>query len=181
MEISQAYRFCPICGEKRVRLSPSRPFRCESCGHTSFFGPVTAVGAVIADANGQVLLIERAKEPGLGKLGMPGGFVDPNEGAEVALRREIQEEVGISVGKLQFLMTAPNSYNYQGIVLPVLDLFFSASVSEDQEITHDDSEVSAWMWTELTAEILARVAFESNRQALEFFWQHGKNGRVDAE
>ncbi len=169
MEISQAYRFCPACGTKREKLIPVRPFRCESCGHTSFFGPVTAVGAVITNQMGQVLLIERAKEPGLGKLGMPGGFVDPNEGAEVALRREILEEVGISVGNLHFLMTAPNSYTYQGIVLPVLDIFFSARAFEDQEIAHDDSEVSAWMWTELTPQILARIAFHSNRQALEFF------------
>ena len=100
MEISQAYRFCPVCGAKREKLTPTRPFRCESCGHTSFFGPVTAVGGVIANLEGQVLLIERAREPGLGKLGMPGGFVDPNESAEVALRREIQEELGIAVGKM---------------------------------------------------------------------------------
>jgi len=148
---------------------PSRPFRCESCGHTSFFGPVTAVGGVITNLEGQVLLIERAREPGLGKLGMPGGFVDPNEGAEVALRREIQEEVGISVGKLTFLMTAPNSYTYHGISLPVLDIFFSTIMTADQEIVHDDSEVSAWMWTDLTPAILDRLAFHSNRQALEHF------------
>ena len=100
---------------------------------------------------------------------MPGGFVDPNEGAEIALRREIQEEVGISVGKLTFLMTAPNSYQYRGIALPVLDIFFSAIVLDDQEIVHDDSEVSAWIWTDLTPEILDRLAFHSNRQALERF------------
>ena len=169
MEISKAYRFCPVCGTKREKLSPARPFRCESCGYTSFFGPVTAVGAVITNQKGQVLLIERAKEPGLGMLGMPGGFVDPNEGAEEALRREILEEVGLSVGQLHFLMTAPNAYRYQGIVLPVLDIFFCASVSGDQEIAHDDSEVSAWIWTKLTPEILARIAFQSNRQALEYF------------
>ncbi len=102
-------------------------------------------------------------------LGMPGGFVDPDEGAEVALRREIREEVGISVGHLTFLMTAPNSYSYHGIVHPVLDIFFCASVAEDQEIAQDVSEVSAWMWTELTPEILARIAFPSNRHALERF------------
>jgi len=126
---------------------------------------------------GQVLLIERAKEPGLGMLGMPGGFVDPNEGAEVALRREILEEVGLSVGQLHFLMTAPNAYCYHGILLPVLDIFFSTSVSEDQEIARDDSEVSAWMWTELTPEILARIAFPSNRQALEFFLGVGQKSK----
>lgn len=114
-------------------------------------------------------MIERAREPGLGKLGMPGGFVDPNESAEVALRREIQEELGIAVGKMTFLMTAPNSYTYHGIVLPVLDIFFSTIIIVDQEIVHDDSEVSAWMWTDVTPAVLDRLAFHSNRQALEHF------------
>ncbi len=169
MEISQAYRFCPVCGTKREKLTPARPFRCQSCGHTSFFGPVTAVGTVITNQLGQVLLIERAKEPGLGKLGLPGGFVDPGEGAELAARREIHEEIGIAVGEMRYLMTAPNSYAYHGIDLPVLDIFFSANFNEDKEISHDDSEVSAWMWVELSAAILARMAFPSNRQALECF------------
>ena len=172
MEISQVYRFCPACGTKRERFTPLRPFRCEFCGHTSFFGPVTAVGAVITNKEGLVLLIQRAKEPGLGKLGMPGGFVDPYEAAEVALRREIQEEVGISVGKLTFLLTAPNTYTYHGVALPVLDIFYSANVLDDQEIAHDDSEVSAWMWTKLSPEILNRLAFPSNRQAMEKFLTH---------
>ncbi len=169
MEISQAYRFCPVCGAKREKLNPARPFRCESCGHTSFFGPVTAVGTVITNKLGQILLIERAKDPGLGKLGLPGGFVDPGEGAELAARREIHEEIGISVGEMRYLMTAPNSYAYHGINLPVLDIFFSANFNDDKEISHDDSEVSAWMWVELSPAILARMAFSSNRQALECF------------
>ena len=173
MELSQAYRYCPQCGTKREIFSPSRPYRCEPCGFTSFFSPVTAVGAVITNPQGRILLIERARDPGRGKLGMPGGFVDPNEGAEEALRREILEEVGLSVGKLTFLMTAPNSYTYHGIVLPVLDIFFSASVSNDQEIKHDDSEVSAWMWTEVGPEVLSQMAFASNRLALERFLAMG--------
>ncbi len=169
MEISQAYRFCPHCGVKRELFSPARPFRCDGCGFTSFFSPVTAVGAVITNPQGRILLIERARDPGKGMLGMPGGFVDPNESAEEALRREILEEVGLSVGELTFLTTAPNSYTYHGIVLPVLDIFFSARIANEQEIEHDDSEVSAWMWTEVGPEVLSRMAFASNRLALERF------------
>ena len=40
---------------------------------------------------------------------------------------------------------------------------------DDQEIVHDDSEVSTWIGTVLTPEILDRLAFHSNRQALEQF------------
>lgn len=171
MEISEAYRYCPICGEERVRDSKSRPFRCLSCTHTSFFGPVSAVGGVITNERGQVLLIERARDPGRGKLGMPGGFVDPHEAAETALRRETREEVGLRIGDLTFLMTAPNTYVYNGIEYPVLDVYFHARVEPDQSIQAEGSEVSMWLWSELTPNILDRMAFVSNRRALEFYVQ----------
>lgn len=169
MELCEAYRFCPICGCARQKASQTRPFHCHACQHTSFFGPVAAVGAVITNHLGQVLLLERAKDPGKGKLGMPGGFVDPNESAESALRREIQEEVGISVGRLNYLITAPNAYSYQSVVYSVLDVFYHTHINSDQVINAALSEVAAWMWTDLTTEILERMAFVSNRLALEHF------------
>jgi NAD+ diphosphatase len=124
---------------------------------------------VITNASGEVLLIERARDPGKGKLGMPGGFVDPNESAEVALRREIAEEVGLKVDTFTFLMTAPNSYFYQGVISPVLDIFFCASIDSSQIVSAEATEVSAWMWTIPNEAVLSRMAFESNRQALELF------------
>jgi ADP-ribose pyrophosphatase len=169
MEISDAYQFCPLCGEGRKPTGQSRPFRCHACQYTSFFGPVTAVGGVITNSHNEVLLIERAREPGKGKLGMPGGFVDANESAEVALRREIFEEVGLQVGEFAFLMTAPNSYSYQGVVTPVLDIFFHAKIEANQNVAAEATEVSAWMWTIPDRDALDRMAFESNRKALEQF------------
>lgn len=171
MELSAAYRFCPRCGVPRQPNAVDRPFRCQACHHTSFFGPVTAVGAVITNEQGQVLLIERARDPGKGLLGMPGGFIDHNETAEFAVRREILEEVGISVGELSYLMTAPNEYVYQGIVNPVIDIFFCSKVASGQAIQPESSEVSAWIWTDLSSCILDRIAFRSNRLALEKFMQ----------
>jgi len=171
MELSAAYRFCPRCGRPRQPNAVDRPFRCQACHYTSFFGPVTAVGAVITNEQGQVLLIERARDPGKGLLGMPGGFIDQNETAEFAVRREIQEEVGIAVGELTYLTTAPNEYVYQGIVNPVIDIFFYSKVALGQAIQAESSEVSAWIWTDLSTGILDRIAFRSNRLALEKFMQ----------
>ena len=173
MDVSVAYRFCPLCGAMRPKSDSSRPFRCQACSYTTFFGPVTAVGGVITNLSGEVLLIERAKDPGQGKLGMPGGFVDPNESAEVALRREIFEEVGLQVGQFEFLMTAPNSYFYQGVLSPVLDIFFWATIDSDQLVAAEATEVSAWMWTHPNQDTLERMAFESNRLALELCLKSG--------
>jgi NAD+ diphosphatase len=170
IEISKAYRFCPLCGAKRTKVDPAvRPFQCGNCGHTTFFGPVTAVGCVIVNQQGQVLLIERANDPGRGKLGMPGGFVDAGETAEASLHREVWEEVGLKIENVRYLMSHPNSYVYHGVINPVLDLFFQAQVCESQTICAADCEVSSWMWTDLDDRLLERMAFESNRRALEYF------------
>jgi len=127
------------------------------------------VGGIITNPSGQVLLIRRAKDPGKGKLGMPGGFIDHGETAEEALAREIHEEVGIEVSIMRFLMTAPNHYAYQGIELPVLDLFFHVPLDFDPIVRAQESEVTDYLWTPLTNEILEQIAFVSNRQALEAY------------
>jgi ADP-ribose pyrophosphatase len=125
------------------------------------------VGGVIVNESGQVLLIERARDPGAGRLGMPGGFVDAYETAEASLHREVFEEVGIKIEDLKFLMNYPNCYMYHGISCPVLDLFYLARVCQAQVVSAAESEVSGWMWTEITPQVLERMAFESNRVALE--------------
>jgi ADP-ribose pyrophosphatase YjhB (NUDIX family) len=133
---------------------------------------VAAVGAVVSDELGRVLLIERARDPGRGMLGMPGGFIDPYESAEQALRREAREELGLEIQGVQYLMSASNTYQYHGVVYPVLDVYFSATISSKETIRPEASEVSHWFWTALTDTVLDRMAFLSNRRALEFYREH---------
>lgn len=134
-----------------------------------YFGPVTAVGGIITDDCNRVLLIERARDPGAGKLGMPGGFVDPYESAESCLHREVWEEVGLEIHQVQFLLTAPNRYTYHNVANPVLDIFYHAKVRGSAQIKPEATEVANWQWSEITSDLLDRMAFESNRIALEFF------------
>jgi ADP-ribose pyrophosphatase YjhB (NUDIX family) len=60
-------------------------------------GILVGVGAVIWNADGQVLLIRRTKAPGAGHWSLPGGKVERGETLEQALRREVREETGLEV------------------------------------------------------------------------------------
>lgn len=60
-------------------------------------GDVVAVGAVIFDAEGRLLLVQRARPPSKGLWSLPGGRVEPGESLSTALVREIREETGLEV------------------------------------------------------------------------------------
>lgn len=166
--IAQAFRFCPRCGTESLAIGEV-PFRCDQCEFTFFFGPVSAVGGLIPDDHGRLLLLRRARDPGQGKLGLPGGFVDAGESAEEALRREIAEEVRLEVADCRLLVTFPNQYTYKGFTAPVLDLFFICHVDSSQGLDPDAEEVQSATWRQCDEETLDQMAFESNRLAIELF------------
>ena len=163
--LEQAFRFCPRCGTEADPVGEV-PFRCEQCGFAFFFGPVTAVGGILRDEAGQVLLVQRARDPGKGQYGLPGGFVDPDETAENALRREVEEEVGLEVEAMEFLATLPNRYTYHGVTAAVLDIFFVCDIPSFDAITLEPGEVAGYWIGTPGDEQLANMAFQSNRLAL---------------
>jgi ADP-ribose pyrophosphatase YjhB (NUDIX family) len=55
----------------------------------------TAVGAVVLDAAGRVLLIRRGRPPGVGRWTLPGGRVERGESLEEAVLRELREETAL--------------------------------------------------------------------------------------
>jgi ADP-ribose pyrophosphatase YjhB (NUDIX family) len=59
---------------------------------------VACVGAVVLDADGRLLLIRRGHEPHAGLWSLPGGRVEADETLEDAVRREVLEETGLTVG-----------------------------------------------------------------------------------
>jgi 8-oxo-dGTP diphosphatase len=59
---------------------------------------VACVGAVVRDAEGRLLLIRRGHDPHAGLWSLPGGRVEAGETLEQAVRREVLEETGLTVG-----------------------------------------------------------------------------------
>jgi ADP-ribose pyrophosphatase YjhB (NUDIX family) len=59
-------------------------------------GATVAVGAVVVDSAGHVLLVRRARPPLLGAWTLPGGRVEPGESLSAAIVREVAEETALA-------------------------------------------------------------------------------------
>ena len=164
---NEALRFCPRCGgalESR-QLKATEPTRlvCANCNFVYYLDPKVAVGTIISDEHGRVVLVKRAIEPGYGKWVFPGGFIDRGETVEDAAMREAREECGLHV-RLDRLL---NIYSYPGVA--VIIIAFAATVvggileCDDESLEAQLFEPHQIPWDEL--------AFESTREALEEFFR----------
>lgn len=117
-------KYCPRCGSVDFPAVSERAFICGSCGFHYYINSAAAVAAIIFNKEGEVLFTRRAIHPNIGKLDLPGGFVDPNESAEEALIRELKEELGIEVKSLEYFVSASNEYVYSGFKVFTLDIAF---------------------------------------------------------
>jgi len=167
--LSAIYQFCPRCGVDNSETLGANPFRCHSCDLILHFGPVTAVGGIVTNDANEILFLVRARDPGKNQLGIPGGFVDQGESAEIALAREVREEVNLTVTESQFLCSRPNDYLYRGVMIPVTDIFFVCHVESFEPLKHDPNEVNSVHFLKPTQETLDKMAFPSNRAAVEEF------------
>jgi ADP-ribose pyrophosphatase YjhB (NUDIX family) len=124
----EVMRHCPQCGAAAMSITHLTATECGQCGFRLHFNPAAAVAGFVFDAEDRVLFVRRAKDPGKGLLSIPGGFVDSQETAEEAQRRETREEVGLELDAVEYLMSQPNIYPFRGVVYDTLDLFFVCRV-----------------------------------------------------
>lgn len=121
--------------------------------------------AVIIECRGRLLFGVRKHEPCRGMLDLPGGFVDPDETAEEALRRELREELHIEVSAPRYLFSFPNRYPYRGIEYDTLDLIFLVRYDAPPAITAGD-DLAEVLWVGRDEVPYGKIAFESLRRAV---------------
>jgi mutator protein MutT len=138
MHFSRLFTHCPVCGSKHFVLNNEKSMRCETCGFVFYINASAAVAAFILNENGELLVCRRAKEPAKGTLDLPGGFVDGNETAEEAIKREITEELNAKVIESEYLFSLPNEYEYSDMTIPTLDLFFACKLENTANLVASD-------------------------------------------
>jgi len=157
-----AFRFCPVCGgglELRT-LRAGEPDRlvCTRCSFVFYLDPKVAVGTIIRNEAGEIVLVRRAIEPGYGKWVFPGGYVDRGEEVLVAAVREAREETGLEIAIDQLV----NVYSYPGrapvIIVYTATLIGGCLACDDESLEARFFAPDAIPWDEL--------AFRSTEEAL---------------
>jgi ADP-ribose pyrophosphatase YjhB (NUDIX family) len=132
------FTHCPRCGKNHYVFDGSKSFTCADCGLVWFMNPAPAVAAILELPNGDIILSRRKFEPRAGTFDLPGGFVDPLESAEDAVRREIKEELNLDVNEMHFLASFPNEYVYKNISYFTCDLAFVCPIQSIEKMKADD-------------------------------------------
>ena len=140
------------------------------------------VGALVVDASGHVLALERSDRPGCWQC--PQGGLDPGEELESAVLREIGEETGIQPGSLESIARHPRPLAYE---LPeesrrwktgrgqVHYWFLLRFTGADNEIKPESgSEFRAWRWMRMAdlLEYLPPFKTPVYEQLRDFFAGH---------
>ncbi len=166
----RTFRYCPGCGAKGIALRGDGSVSCKKCGYHFYFNVAAAVAGLIADDIGRLLLTVRAHDPKKGALDLPGGFVDPDETAEDALKREIKEELNLKVEKCSYFQSFPNTYTYDNITYKTLDLAFVCTIGsfKDQKLSEEIQDV---LFVEPADIDLNRIGFDSIRDIVSSYLQ----------
>jgi NAD+ diphosphatase len=99
------HRFCSVCGQPSELAAAGWRRECPACQALHF--PRTDPVVIMLAVDGERCLLGRQPRFNKGMYSALAGFLEPGETIEAAVRREIREEAGVSVGRVHYIASQP--------------------------------------------------------------------------
>lgn len=164
-----AFSFCPKCGSPKFKSKDTgRSYFCEKCDFQYFINGSAAVACLIFNSKGELLLTRRAVNPNKGMLDLPGGFVEPMETLEEAVRREILEELNVVVIGMNYLTSYPNLYPFSGFTVPTIDVAYICNIKNFDDL-HPGDDVASVEFVNLNILDYNALCSDSMRKIIECY------------
>lgn len=151
-EWHHATRFCPRCGGSLRNRAAGHELRCTQCDRAQF--PRTDPAVIMAITHGEgddeALLLGRNRAWPAGRWSTLAGFCEPGETLEDAVRREVDEEVGVRVGEVGYFGSQP-----WPLPASLMLGFTGRALSTDIDVDGAEIEEARW-WTRADFEAAVR-------------------------
>ncbi len=134
----RSHRCCPACGTPTVVGYAGWVRHCPTDGRDQYPRTDPAVIMAVVDDDDRLLLGHAAQWPER-RFSTLAGYVEPGEGLEQAVRREVGEEVGVAVGEVTY--RGSQAWPFPASIM----LAFVARATSTQ-ITVDGVEVTEARW-----------------------------------
>jgi NAD+ diphosphatase len=101
VEWDRSHQFCGRCGTRLRDKAGERAKECPACGYVVY--PRVSPAMMVLVTRGKELLLARANRFPQAMYSALAGFVEPGESIEDCIHREVREEVGVEVDRLQYV------------------------------------------------------------------------------
>jgi len=98
-------KFCGYCGNRNIMKADEIAKVCSSCGRIVF--PRLSPAIIVRITDGDRILLSRSPNFTSGMYSIQAGFVEPGESLEAAAKREVREEVGVTIKNLKYFASQP--------------------------------------------------------------------------
>ncbi|MDP3968029.1 MAG: NAD(+) diphosphatase [Nocardioides sp.] len=139
-EWHRAHRFCGRCGGVFTATAGGHVLTCGSCGRDQFPRTDPAVIMLVTDGpEAERALLGRHPQWPEGRFSTLAGFVEPGESMEDAVRREVAEEVGVTIGPVTYFGNQPWPF-------PASLMIGFVAEATSVEVDVDGEEIEAARW-----------------------------------
>jgi NAD+ diphosphatase len=142
LEWDATHRFCGRCGTATVTRAHERAKECPACGLIAYPRVSPAMMALVIRSR-EILLARAPRFPGA-MFSALAGFVEPGESIEDCVRREVREEVGIEVDRIEYF--ASQSWPFPHSLMIAYTAHYAGG-----ELAPDPAEIAEARWFALDA------------------------------
>lgn len=141
-----SHGFCAACGAATQPFMAGWQRDCPACGTKHF--PRTDPVVIMLVTEGNSVLLGRSPHWPERMYSLLAGFIEPGETVEAAVRREVEEETGVRVGRVGYLASQPWPY-------PSSLMIGCHADAQTRALRIDHEELADARW--FTREDLARI------------------------
>ena len=130
-----------------------------------------AVVMILTDESGELILVNREYRMAMAQwiYNFPAGLIDPGESPEESARRELWEETGLRIVRIDDILD--NSYSAVGFSNERNVCVFGVAEGEFRKSTSDTEEITpGWYTKEEIKQLLRTEPFAARTQAYCYAW-----------